>query len=565
MKQNFIKHNKSHQLYVHSNLFLGLLKVGSAGIFLSALTSSISFIDFILLVWLLPNHLSFNEFLNNNLNFIHIKALCLAYSLPYYNYGSILRNIIAYSASFYGLLTLFIGLLNSGFKVKYGHLIANKSNTFGTKLSFKQLAKLSYPNAKTLLKITLLSNVLIIVFSYIFDILLLQYALSLEIKQVNLSFLNNISLKDKNELITYYSFIHSFILNTTRNFLYYRTLTLLLLPWINIFSGIILLEGYLKKDIFVNLITILFNVFFDFIFVYYTNLSLYGIAVGTLMARILEFIIVMFIYFKHINYKNEKVVHLSFKFYLFAFCSLAYFSLGEIFNSLGQTLYSVLFIYFIQIIVPSNLLAISLLGAILPISNFFNSVLIGFSRKIGGFFSINYAKGNLIRFRNTFYLVLLFNVIISLFIYGICCNEDVMFGLLKIYRISNNEGLLNANKNFTLFLWRSYTTVWLSTSLIMPTKGLFKASNKAGYDVMISIVRRWVFYICGLLIFSRFSTYVFLSNAMIDGMLASIIILSLSVIYLEKMFRNKRKEELNKIKMIKVIKEDKNAIQVIKN
>lgn len=554
-------HTKSKQLYLNKHLFRNILKVGTAGFILSALTSAISFTDFILLVWLLPTHLSFNDFFAYK-QMDEIMHYAITYHLTYYSYSDILRSIISVSASIYGLLTLFISFINTGFKIKYGHLIKKQNTQFNTinqneKITWKNLSKITYPNQKTLIQIAIISNILVIIFSYVIDAILLQFVLPLEVREISVA-TNDLLPSNLIPLFTnYYAYLHHFIIHTCTIFLYYRIIVLLFLPWVTLFSGIILIEGFLKKDIFINLSTIVLNILFDFIFVYYTNLSINGIALGTVVARVISLIIILSVYFKHIDYRNENIIYFKPRFYLLALCSLMFFELGSFFNSLGQTLYGILFLTLIQIIVPSSFLALSLLGAIMPISNFFNSILIGFTRKTGAFFSISYANNDFIRFKKTFYYIFILMTGVSLCLYFICFDPVVSNGLMYLYKVTDKtDSIASTNAVFATyktFLFRCYSVTWISTGLVMATKPVYLASNKAGIETIISIVRRWVIYVGGLFIFTRFNMWYFSSNMVWLGLFASLVILISTIIYVEQITKKEKIKWIRSVKLIKIV------------
>lgn len=255
-----------------------------------------------------------------------------------------------------------------------------------------------------------------------------------------------------------------------------------------------LLEGALNKNILSDILMIIFNIFLDFCLVYYIDLGIISIALSTVIARIIQFIISLSllsfgktnqiklnsIFKTKINFKDYKIIFV-----------LAYYGLSLVFNMAGQSIYFLTFVC-VRLNIDS-IYYLSIFGAISPVVNFLNSTIVGRRKKIVGFFSFSSGTKNWIRFKEAYFALTFYSLITCVLVYFILAfaipNE-----ILKTFKVFYNAD------EVTLLKMQLCTT--LSLLFIIPTKPVFDNTGRVGIDLFLQLFRRYGFFIPFLIIFS---------------------------------------------------------------
>lgn len=481
---------------------------------------------------------------NDYKNFINYLAY--VNNLHFYNTEETIRIAISLISPIFFLINAVPILLLPGSNVLF-------SNAISIRNKLKEV-KVWQNEFYTSLFITLLGIVLIIILNYLMIPAMIKDALNENVTTNDVQNLSNnkywYEFKN-NQLIFiiyqnnhYYNFInheliqsnsinnfqiinHSLIANTFSNYYYqvgkysiswaqnYIILISCFLWIINIvYTNINLIRNYGKTILIALLLisTICLNIFLDWIFIYYADIGLLSPAVSTIISYSICLSCLMF----YANYLTKKgIIFVSYKNLYFKnvmwnfniIKEMLFICLSSIVKYICYMLVQVLLInqisYVTAVLYPNlgGLYFISIMGAVLPILNFFYNPISGFMATGTTIIAYNYGikeykRINMIVFESSLF-IFLYGLSVLLLV-GFCSPISDFF--LNIFGIKNttNKILYECARRF----------LWISL-MIMPIRGigngaymLTRTTKRYLQAVFVAILRSFIIIVPMLYIFS---------------------------------------------------------------
>lgn len=470
--------SKQQFLYAETPLFYGLVKVAVIGLLLSFFSLAVNFVNLMLLIQLVPLHLELSNLYTLNLSLVS-KVLAFE-GLKYYSLTTLLQSSVALISATQSFLTLFLTLFSVGFSVKYG----------------QALAKNNWQLMRETLKIILTNTFLILVLTYLMLIFILFYLLNADL---HLQFVpvtkayQNLSLAETNNLIqTYELATRKIIVNFAQIYLAVLSARFFFAYFNQFFKSAVLLHGYLKLDLFLNFTETALTFVLVLLFFYFTTLNIIAIALATVLTTALVFIFFMCVQRKLLPEFQLWAILKTKVNYFSATYHLLKFDFGNLANNLGDAIWKNLLLYFLALVAvrahENSIYFVALLGVIMPIMSFFNGLIVATTKKVRGYFSYNYSQKHYERFAQVYFILTVYILALAFFFYFLAsfC-EPVTYGLFFLYH-------RHLNASDTLYL-QEIMTITLGMALAMPTKQVFNNLKRVYLELILSLVRRYLFFV----------------------------------------------------------------------
>ena len=308
----------------------------------------------------------------------------------------------------------------------------------------------------------------------------------------------------------YYSQVRTYSILWAENFMFIMDAGCTLFALANTLSVILRSDGAITMTTIIYVLTVIFNIILDFIFIKIVQIGMEGAATATVIGWIVQTLW----YSLYLQYSTKLISYANFKYlsrkYLninqHIMLELILFGLSMLVGSVTFSIYNIILTnqvsYVTVAIIPQvgSEYYLSVLGAVTPIINLFFFTIFGLVRGVDPIFSYNYSAHKYNRVRQAYWWNISFIVALGIVVFGLIgfC-VPIRDGILAWFQIdssSPNYQLATASK----LIW-----VWLMQIPIMglATGGMFvyRSTDRLGTAYLVALLRSCIFNIPVLFIF----------------------------------------------------------------
>ena len=312
----------------------------------------------------------------------------------------------------------------------------------------------------------------------------------------------------------YFNVVRVYSIVWAEDFLFIIAAGLIISSVTNLLLTILRSDGVILMTTLMTVIPIIITIILDYVFIVYAQIGMDGAGCGTVLGWSMELIWAML----YLRFSKHLDTHISWTVLRKRYLNITKKYLWELLmyggtvfiGNIGWMITDLL--NTTQVTVVSNILLkntgseyyLSIIGAILPITNLFVVAIISFIQFISPLFSFNYAAHNYKRFRHAYWDSNVFTGFFTIISYVIIClipqvNTGIL-GWFKITSASADLELLSAVK--LLKIWFIQVP---SFTLAMGGILCYLSSNRPGLSTWIGLIRSCILFIPILYIFSAVS------------------------------------------------------------
>ena len=308
----------------------------------------------------------------------------------------------------------------------------------------------------------------------------------------------------------YYAQVRSYSITWAESFMFIMAAGCTLFALANTLSVILRSDGAIAMTTIIYVLTVIFNIILDFIFIKIVQIGMEGAAAATVIGWILQTIW----YSLYLQFSNKLTSCANFKYlgkkYLninkHIMWELILFGLSMLVGSVTFSIYNIILTnqvsYVTVAVIPQvgSEYYLSVLGAVTPIINLFFFTIFGLVRGIDPIFSYNYSAHQYKRVREAYWWNIAFIVALGVIVFGLIgfC-EPIKNGILAWFQIDANS------PNYQLATASKLIWVWLMQIPIMglATGGMFvfRSTDRLGTAYFVALLRSCIFNIPVLFIF----------------------------------------------------------------
>ena len=308
----------------------------------------------------------------------------------------------------------------------------------------------------------------------------------------------------------YYAQVRTYSILWAENFMFIMDAGCTLFALANTLSVILRSDGAIAMTTIIYVLTVIFNIILDFIFIKIVQIGMEGAATATVIGWIVQTLW----YSLYLQYSNKLVSYANFKYlrpkYLninkHIMWELILFGLSMLVGSVTFSIYNIILTNQVSVVTVAIIPQVgseyylSVLGAVTPIINLFFFTIFGLVRGIDPIFSYNYSAHQYGRVRQAYWWSISFIVALGLIVFGLIgfC-DPIKNGILAWFQIDVNS------PNYQLETASKLIWVWLMQIPIMglATGGMFvfRSTDRLGTAYFVALLRSCLFSIPVLFIF----------------------------------------------------------------
>ena len=308
----------------------------------------------------------------------------------------------------------------------------------------------------------------------------------------------------------YYSQVRNYSIVWAENFMFIMDAGCTLFALANVLSVILRSDGAIAITTIIYVLTVIFNIVLDFIFIKIVQIGMEGAATATVIGWIAQTLS----YSLYLQYSNKLTSCANFKYLSKKYLNinkvimweLILFGLSMLVGSVTFSIYNIILTNQVSVVTVAIIPQVgseyylSVLGAVTPIINLFFFTIFGLVRGVDPIFSYNYSTHQYDRVRQAYWWNISFIVILGVMVFGLIgfC-VPIRDGILSWFQIdasSPNYQLATASK----LIW-----VWLMQIPIMglATGGMFvfRSTDRLGTAYLVALLRSCIFNVPILFIF----------------------------------------------------------------
>lgn len=296
----------------------------------------------------------------------------------------------------------------------------------------------------------------------------------------------------------YYSQVRNYSIVWAESFMFIMDAGCTLFALANVLSVILRSDGAIAITTIVYVLTVIFNIVLDFIFIKIVQIGMEGAATATVIGWIVQTLS----YSLYLQYSNKLTSCANFKYLSKKYLNinkvimweLILFGLSMLVGSVTFSIYNIILTNQVSVVTVAIIPQVgseyylSVLGAVTPIINLFFFTIFGLVRGVDPIFSYNYSAHQYDRVRQAYWWNISFIVILGAIVFGLIgfC-VPIRDGILSWFQIdaaSPNYQLATASK----LIW-----VWLMQIPIMglATGGMFvfRSTDRLGTAYLVALLR----------------------------------------------------------------------------
>ena len=308
----------------------------------------------------------------------------------------------------------------------------------------------------------------------------------------------------------YYAQVRTYSIRWAEDFMFIMDAGCTIFALSNLLGVILRSEGAIAVSTTITIVTVLFNILLDFIFIKIAQIGMEGAATASVIGWIVQFVwSALYIQYSkkiksvaNFNVLNKKYFYFSWK----IMGEIALFGLSMLIGTVSFSISNIILTnqvtYVTVQIIPQvgGEYYLSIMGAVTPIVNLFFFTVFGLIRSNSPIFAYNYSARRTDRVRAAYW----WNIVIIVGIGGIILGligfcDPITFGILNWFQINQNSPdyqLESAHKLIWLWLMQIPIMGFATGGMLM-----YRSTNRLGTSYLVALLRSCIYNIPMIFIF----------------------------------------------------------------